>query len=151
AAAKRAIALEPDNWRHHLRLAYVAWGEERLRAAHRTTALLPDFPLARWLAATVYVARQAVDEAEHELDAALRVLDGAPDQDRFTPVAVYWLRGLLWLARGDQAAAASAFERELAACSRAHLYGRECAANTWFAIGAMHLHNGDRRLARDAL
>ena len=31
--AGRAVALEAENWRHHLRLAYVAWGEERLRAA----------------------------------------------------------------------------------------------------------------------
>ena len=34
AAARRATALEPDNWRHHLRLAYVSWSEERLRTAH---------------------------------------------------------------------------------------------------------------------
>ena len=48
-----------------------SWGEERLRAAQRTLALLPDFPLARWLAATVHVARQVFDEAERELTAAL--------------------------------------------------------------------------------
>ena len=35
--------LEPDNWRHHFRLAFVSWGEERLRAAHRTLALAPGF------------------------------------------------------------------------------------------------------------
>ena len=35
AAARRATALEPDNWRHQYRLAYSAWGEERLRAAGR--------------------------------------------------------------------------------------------------------------------
>ena len=58
AALRRAVALEPDNWRHHFRLAYVSWGEERLRAARRTLALLPGFPLAHWLAATVHVARQ---------------------------------------------------------------------------------------------
>ena len=43
------MTLEPDNWRHHFRLSFVSWGEERLRAAHRTLALLPDFPLAHWL------------------------------------------------------------------------------------------------------
>ena len=41
AASRRAVTLEPDNWRHHFRLAYVGWGEERLRAAHRTLALSP--------------------------------------------------------------------------------------------------------------
>jgi hypothetical protein len=43
------VTLEADNWRHHLRLAYVSWGEERLREAGRTLALLPGFPLAHWL------------------------------------------------------------------------------------------------------
>jgi DNA-binding winged helix-turn-helix (wHTH) protein len=60
AASRRAITLEPDNWRHYLRLAYVGWGEERLRAAHRTLALLPGFALAHWLIATVHVARHAL-------------------------------------------------------------------------------------------
>src|SRR4029453_15838537 len=71
AGAGRAVSLEPDNWRHHFRLALVSWGEERLRAAHRTLALLPDFPLARWLAATVHVARQVLPEAQRELEAGL--------------------------------------------------------------------------------
>ena len=67
AASRRAIALEPDNWRHHFRLASVAWGEERLRAARRTLALVPGFALAHWLAASVMVARQMLDEAAREL------------------------------------------------------------------------------------
>jgi tetratricopeptide (TPR) repeat protein len=46
AAARRAVSLEPDNWRHHLRHAYVSWGEERLVATHRTLALLPGHGLA---------------------------------------------------------------------------------------------------------
>src|SRR5262249_10523355 len=71
AAAKRAVTLEPDNWRHHCRLAFVGWGEERLRASRRTLALLPNFPLAHWLAATVYVARQLPQDAERELMAAV--------------------------------------------------------------------------------
>jgi DNA-binding winged helix-turn-helix (wHTH) protein len=44
AASRRAVTLEPDNWRHHFRLAFVGWGEERLREARRTLALLPGFP-----------------------------------------------------------------------------------------------------------
>src|SRR4029079_4580187 len=66
AASRKAVSLEPDNWRHHLRLGYVSWGEERLREASRTLALLPGFPLAHWLAATVHVARAALDDAERE-------------------------------------------------------------------------------------
>src|SRR4051794_32243929 len=41
AALRRAVDLESDNWRHHLRLAFVCWGEARLRAAQRTLQLMP--------------------------------------------------------------------------------------------------------------
>jgi DNA-binding winged helix-turn-helix (wHTH) protein len=141
AAASRAAALEPDNWRHHFRLAYVSWGEARLHAAHRTLALLPEFPLAHWLAATVYVARQALDEAERELAAGL-----ASDftRTKFGAVALHWLRGLIYLARGDAQRALAEFEQELAGEGGGHLYARECCANTWYAIGALHLRNGRR-------
>jgi DNA-binding winged helix-turn-helix (wHTH) protein len=139
AAASRAAALEPDNWRHHFRVAYVSWGEARLHAAHRTLALLPDFPLAHWLAATVYVARQALDEAERELAAGL-----ASDftRTKFGAVALHWLRGLIHLARGDEQRALEAFEEELAGESGGHMYARECCANTWYAIGALHVRHG---------
>ena len=145
AAAKRAVTLEPDNWRHHFRLAYVSWGEERLRAAHQTLALLPHFPLAHWLAATVYVARQVFDEAERELDAGLASqADDPPTGARFSPVALHWLRGLIRLSRGDDTSALDDFERELASEQGGQLYARECAANTWYAIGALQLRRGRR-------
>lgn len=149
AAGRRAIALESDNWRHHLRLAYVSWGEERLRGAHRVLSLLPGFPLAHWLAATVHVARQAFGDASRELTAGI-----AGDVDtasgRFSSVALHWLTGLLALARGDEPAAMAAFERELATEASGHLYARECAANTWYAIGATHLRGGRAGEARQA-
>ncbi len=71
AAGRKAIALEPDNWRHHFRLASTAWGEERLRAARRTLALVPGFALAHWLAASVMVARGMLDDAARELAAGV--------------------------------------------------------------------------------
>ena len=139
AAAGRAIGLEPDNWRHHFRLANIAWGEERLRAAHRTLALLPDFPLAHWLAATVYVARQVFDEAERELTAGLT---SETARAKFSAVALHWLRGLIHLARGDAGRALEDFENELACESSGHLYSRECCANTWYAVGALKRREG---------
>jgi DNA-binding winged helix-turn-helix (wHTH) protein len=48
AAARKAVTLEPDMWRHHLRLASVSWGDERLRAAHRVTKLSPGVAFAYW-------------------------------------------------------------------------------------------------------
>jgi DNA-binding winged helix-turn-helix (wHTH) protein len=139
AASRRAVTLEGDNWRHHLRLAYVSWGEERLREARRTLALLPGFPLAHFLSATVHVARQAFDEAERELDTG--IASQASEQtapSRFSSVALHWLRGLLYLARGDEPRALASLERELSFESSGHLYARECCANTWYAIGALH-------------
>ena len=141
AASKRAVTLEPDAWRHHFRLSFVSWGEERLRAAHRTLALLPDFPLAHWLAATVHVARHVLPEAERELTSALALEAG---QLKFSAVALHWLLGLLHLARGDDTRALVEFERELSAEHAGHLYARECCANTWYAIGALRLRQGLR-------
>jgi DNA-binding winged helix-turn-helix (wHTH) protein len=144
AAARRAVMLEPDNWRHHFRLAYVGWGEERLRAAQRTLALLPDFALARWLAATVYVARQALDLAEQELRAGAAAQDAQQGSHAFTSVGSYWLLGLVRLARGDEAGALDHMRRELTFEAAGQLYGRECAANTWYGIGALLLRQGRR-------
>jgi tetratricopeptide (TPR) repeat protein len=151
AASRRAVALEGDNWRHHLRLSYASWGEERLREARRTLALLPGFPLAHWLAASVYVARQALSEAERELLAGLAVQDGQPaTQTRFNGVALHWLLGLIHLARGDESRALEEFERELSYEGSGHLYARECCANTWYAIGALKLRQHDLAAAREA-
>jgi DNA-binding winged helix-turn-helix (wHTH) protein len=138
AAARRAIMLEPDNWRHHFRLSSIAWGEERLRAARRTLGLLPGFPLAHWLAATVLVARQMLDEAARELLAGI-ASDSGGGTARFRGVALHWLLGLIRLAQGDRPAALEAFDRELSREPSGHLYARECCANTWYAIGALRL------------
>ena len=150
AALRRAVTLEPDNWRHYFRLSYVTWGEERLRAARRTLALLPGFPLAHWMAATVLVARDRLDEAERELAAGIAVQDQQGEHSRFSAVALHWLTGLIHLARGDEARAAAAFERELSYESTGHLYARECCANTWYAIGALRLRQGRLADAQDA-
>jgi len=150
AALSRAVSLEPDNWRHHLRLAAVSWGEARLRAARRTLALLPGCPLAHWLAATVHVARQSLDEAERELTAGSAAVGAAGAETRFSGVALEWLLGLIRLSRGDAASAQEHFDRELAVEAGGHLYARECCANVWYAIGAMRWRAGDREAATAA-
>ncbi len=143
AALRRAVTLEPDNWRHHVRLSYCSWGEERLRAARRALSLLPGFPMAHWLAATVYVARQANAEAERELAAGVAAMQQqAHVQTQFSAVALHWLTGLLALSRDDEDAALAAFARELTDEPSGQLYSRECCANTWYAIGAVHLRRG---------
>ena len=144
AAARRAVSVEPDNWRHHFRLAYVAWGEERLRAAHRTLTLFPGFPLAHLLAASVYVARQAFDLADRELRAGAAAQDAQQGAHAFSSVGSHWLLGLVRLARGDEAQALDTLRRELAFEADGQLYARECVANTWYAIGAVHLRRREQ-------
>ena len=150
AALRRAVSLEPDNWRHHFRLSYVSWGEERLRAARRTLALLPGFALAHWMVATVHVARNVLDPAARELEAGIAFQDHQADHTPFSAVGLHWMRGLVHLARGAADDALAELHRELACESANHLYGRECCANTWYAIGALHLRQdrlADARLA----
>ncbi len=149
AALGQSVTLEPDNWRHHLRLSSASWGEARLRAARRMLAHLPDAPLAHVLAATVYIARDARTAAERELDAGLSAIESSPPT-RFPAVALHWLKGLLLLARGAEDEALAAFDRELALEPCDHLYTRECCANTWYAVGAVHLRRADAVAARRA-
>lgn len=141
AAGRRAIALEPDNWRHHFRLASTAWGEERLRAARRTLALVPGFALAHWLAASVMVARGMLDEAARELAAGIAAQGRGGADSSFSGVALHWLLGVIHLSRQDGERALAEFDRELANEAIGHLYSRECCANTWYAIGAWHLRH----------
>lgn len=142
AAGRRAIALEPDNWRHHMRLAYATWGEARLRAAREATRLLPGLALAHWLAATVHVARQGLDEAMRELIAGSAAQDRQQDGGRFGSVGLHLLLGLVALARGDESAAEEELARELAFEPSGHIYARQACAHTWSAIGAVRLRQG---------
>ena len=150
AALRRGVTMEPDNWRHQFRLAYSSWGEERLRASRRTLAMLPGFPLAHFLAATVHVARNLLDEAERELRAGIVGQDAQGPHARFTAVALHWLLGLVLLAKGDEEGAVVEFERELAAESSGHLYSRECCANTCYALGSLRLRQGRGMEAQQA-
>jgi len=147
AAARRSISLEDENWRHHLRLAYVSWGEERLRAARRALTLLPGFAFGHWLAATVHVARGALEAAEVELTAGTVAQDQQERTSRFGTSGLHFLRGLVRLAQGDESAASEEFERELALEDATHIYTREVCAHAWCALGALRLRQGDRAAA----
>jgi len=145
AAARKAVTLDGGNWHHHLRLAFVGWGEERLRAAHRVLALCPGLALAHWFAATVFVARQAFDAAVEELRTGCASQDAQRSEGgRFKAVGLHLLHGLVLAARGDEDAALEEFTRELEFEGDGQLYARECAANTWYAIGAIRLDAGRR-------
>ena len=93
---------------------------------------------------------RCLGEAERELAAGLAPQAGRPTGSRFNAVALHWLLGLIHLARGDETRALEEFERELSFEHAGQLYARECAANTWYAIGALRLRQGRPADARAA-
>ncbi|MDP2055002.1 MAG: winged helix-turn-helix domain-containing protein [Acidobacteriota bacterium] len=144
AAARRATALEPGNWRHHFRLGYVTWGEERLRAADRLLELMPAFAPARMLSAMVFVARGALARAEQEAARGAEIQRGSAGAGTPIPAAgLHWLRGLIMSARGERDEALRCFDDEIAAGTGGQVYGREFIANARVAAGFVLIERGD--------
>jgi DNA-binding winged helix-turn-helix (wHTH) protein len=151
APIRRAIALEASNWRHHYRLAFASWGEERLRAVDRTLTLLPGFPPAHLLAAMVYVARQAFRPAE---EAAARGAEGQHQQTddgaaRFPAAGLHWMRGLVAIGLGDADAALGHFAAEVAEMGKGRVYGQEFQVHALVADGFTRLARTDADAAAD--
>jgi DNA-binding winged helix-turn-helix (wHTH) protein len=150
AAARRAASLEPDNWRHHYRLAHATWGEERLRAVDRALTLLPGFAPAYMLSAMVFVARGAIGRADHHAtlgaDAQRRHRD---DRTPLPAAGLHWIRGLILAVRDEVDQALVSFAEEIAGTS-GHVYAREFAANARVATGAIQLARGNREAAEAA-
>jgi TolB-like protein len=129
AAARQAVALEPDNWRHHDRLGHALWGGERLDALERALAIYPDFAYALLEMAMVHVARGRLDQAEAIAREGITVQDRqSRTGDRFPAVGFHWMLGALLAARGEQEAAAAEFDLELAGFDPHRLYAPEYAA-----------------------
>jgi DNA-binding winged helix-turn-helix (wHTH) protein len=152
AAARRAAALEPSNWRHHFRLALVSWGEERLRAVDRTLTLLPDFAPARLLAAMVFVARQAFAPAAAlaAAGAEAQARQVVNDTSRFPAIGLHWLHGLLRLRDGDIGQAIAAFVLEIDGAQSERVYAAEFRVNAQVAAGFAHLAVKDAAGAAEA-
>lgn len=154
AAARKAVALEPGEWRHHLRLGFVAGGAERLRAALQVLKVSPQNALAHWLASTVFVARQVFDLALEHVRAGCAAQDdqrprpGHPHG--LTAVGLHLLHGLVCAAQGDGDAARDALARELTFEDSGHIYARESSANAWYTRGALEWRDGQLAVARHA-
>jgi DNA-binding winged helix-turn-helix (wHTH) protein len=149
-AARHAVAIDPDSWRHQYRLGHATWGSARLRALERTIALYPQFAYARLEMAMVHVARGRLDVAE-----AL-VRQGAADQDqqradgnRFPGLGFHWLLAALHAAQGRHDEAVAECDRELERVARRRLYGPEYAvvALYWRGHGLLALGRPDEALA----
>lgn len=151
AALQRALRLDPDNVAHHLRFASASWGDGRRRAAEKVLKLHPGLALACVLVATIYIAKGVLDEADRELNVGLAALRGTSgSSSRYPVVGLYWLKGLLCLARGNADEGVTWLERELALEEQGHFLANECSANAWYAIGACRLRQGDESAARAA-
>ena len=142
-ACTEAVAREPENWRHSIRLAHAWWGEDRRCAAERLLSLAPQLAVARWLAATVLIARRAFPQALDHLHAGCELQDAQPAEGgRFATVGLHLLRGFVLLENDGIEDALAEFTCELASPPN-QIYSRECFANTHYAIGA-----AQRRLGR---
>ena len=151
AAARRAVALEPGQWRHLFRLCHATWGEQRLDAAAQTLALYPQFAFAHFQMAMVYVARGQLTAAETVL------LDGVEVEDRqhtaggrFPALGLHWLLGLVYLHHGDVPRALREFDQEQDLAHPDRLYGREFAMDAWLGRGFARLRAGRPDEAVDA-
>jgi DNA-binding winged helix-turn-helix (wHTH) protein/Tfp pilus assembly protein PilF len=154
--ARRAVALEPANWRHLFRLGHATWGEERLRAGAATLSLYPDFAFTYFQSAMVHVARGHLTDAERLLRHGAAIQDRQIGRgERYPALGLHWLLGLVRLAQDDIEDALAEFERERELAKPHRLYGREYAMDAAIGRGAALLRARRRDEAissfRDAL
>jgi adenylate cyclase len=151
-SARRAVALEPDNWRHLFRLGHATWGDERLRAGAATLALFPDFAFSYFQTAMVHVARGHLAEAERVLQHGTAVQDRQIARgERYPALGLHWLLGLVRLAQDDFREAIDEFERERTLALPHRLYGREYTMYALLGQGSAHFRAGQRDEAEAAL
>ena len=141
-AVRRALKMEPDLVVHLVRLGYVGWGAERVRAAQRTLQTCPGLAIALWLHVTVLIARAAFPEALMLLDEGCAAQDLQPRSAPFKAVGLHLQHALVFGAIGNVDRAFAELARELELADDNHVYGRECRANTWYTTGALRLRLG---------
>ena len=142
-AGRRAVAIEPSNWRHWFRLGHATWGAERVRAAAQTQALYPEFAFSYFQVAMVHVARRNLAEAETVLRQGAAVQDRQIARGgRYPALGLHWLLGLVRLANDDLDEALIEFDREASFAELHRLYGREYQMHAATARGAALVRAG---------
>jgi DNA-binding winged helix-turn-helix (wHTH) protein/Tfp pilus assembly protein PilF len=142
-AGRRAVAIEPSNWRHWFRLGHATWGAERVRAAAQTQALYPEFAFSYFQVAMVHVARRNLAEAETVLRQGAAVQDRQIARGgRYPALGLHWLLGLVRLANDDGDEALTEFDREASFAELHRLYGREYQMYAATARGAALVRAG---------
>jgi adenylate cyclase len=138
AAGRRAVALEPYDWRHLFRLAHAAWGSERLDALTRALAIYSDLAFAHFYIAMVHIARNQLVMATEVLHQGVALQDKqAGRASRYPASGLHWLLGMVHLAQGDAASALAECRRELDAATgaSARVYGTEFEMNAHDGCG----------------
>jgi len=87
AAGRRAVALEPHDWRHLFRLGHAAWGNERLDALKRALTIYSDLAFAHFYIAMVHIARNQLAMATEVLHQGRRCRTNKPGGSRAIPQA----------------------------------------------------------------
>ena len=150
-AARRAVALEPTNWRHASGWDTRRGVSERLRAAGGTLALYPEFAFAHFQMAMVHVARGHLAEAETVLRQGAAVQDRQIGRgERYPALGLHWLLGLVRLAQDDVDEALDEFDRERVFAEPHRLYGRDTQMNAVHGRGLSQLHAGRFEAAIDS-
>lgn len=142
-AARRAVALEPSNWRHFFRLGHASWGDARLEAAAQTRTLYPEFAFTHFQVAMVHVARGHLAQAESVLREGVAGQERQAGRERFPAQGLHWLLGLVLLAEDRASEAVEEFNRELELVDLDRLYGREYAIHSHFGRGTAFLRLDD--------
>ena len=151
AAGRRAVALEPHDWRHLFRLGHAAWGNERLDALKRALTIYSDLAFAHFYIAMVHIARNQLPMATEVLHQGAALQDKqAGRESRYPASGLHWLLGMVYLAQGDAGRALAECRRELEAASAvtSRVWGKEFAMNAHDGCGFALL--ADRRFDQSA-
>ena len=154
-AARHAVTGDDVDWAFHVVHAYVTTGRERLEAAGKALEAAPENPLARWCAATVFLARWAVPKAREALlrGCAVQAYQRQhPDKVGALRVAgPHLTSGQLLLALGDDGGAVAALRGELECEGTGQIYEREACANACYTFAVIAWREGDVEEAREWL
>ena len=142
-AGRRAVALEPNDWRHLFRLGVAAWGNERLSCLAEVERRYPEFAHGYFSAAMVHVARGHLREAAAVLERGLAHESRGPiGSSRYPGSGLHWLLGLIrWTADDDRKGAREELEAELAFHGTV-LYAAEYSTNAFDGLGFLALAEG---------
>ena len=140
AAGRRAVALDPHDWRHLFRLGHAAWGSERLDALARALTIYGDLAFAHFEIAMVHIARNQLPTGRRGAAPGRRAAGpaGRAGSRAIRPAASTGCWGWCCLAQGEtrpRARRSSAANSRPASAVASRVWGREFAMNAHDGCG----------------